>query len=201
MGLRFTYTLIAPLYDAIVDSATQSMRKESLQRINSSTPQNILINGIGTGLDIPHLPDHHRYQATDLTPAMLKKCEHRLQQRCLDLQLHVADVMNLPFEDDQFDIVVMNLIVAVVPDPLKALQEACRVVKPGGKIYIMDKFIRKDQPAPLLRFINIFIRHIATRTDVILEDLVLECPQLKIINDEPAILNGWFRLIDLEKQS
>lgn len=201
MGLRFTYTLIAPLYDAIVDSATQSMRKDSLQRINSSTPQNILINGIGTGLDIPHLPVHHSYQATDLTPAMLKKCEHRLQQRSLDLQLHVADVMNLPFEDEQFDIVIMNLIVAVVPDPLKALQEACRVVKPGGKIYIMDKFIRKNQPAPLLRLINIFIRHIATRTDVVFEDLTLECPQLKVTNDEPALLNGWFRLIDLEKQS
>ncbi len=201
MGLKFSYTLLAPIYDSIVASATGPMRQASIQRINSEKPLKILINGIGTGLDLSFLPSHHQYTATDLTPAMLDRCRTRLKQNNLKIDLHTADVMQLPFEDQQFDIVLMNLILAVVPDPLKALQEASRVLEPGGKIYIMDKFIKPGQLAPTRRLLNIFMRHIATRTDVVFEKLFEQCPQLTLLNDQPALLSGWFRLIDLQKKT
>ncbi len=201
MGLKFSYTLLAPIYDSVVASATQAMRITSIQRLDQPTPQNILINGIGTGLDIPFLPPQHHYTATDLTPAMLNICKTRLAQQKLDMQLHTADVMQLPFDDNQFDIVLMNLILAVVPNPLLALQEASRVLKPGGKIFIMDKFIKPNQWAPTRRILNIFMRHIATRTDVVFEDLLKQCPALTLINDKPAMVNGWFRFIDLKKST
>ncbi len=199
MGLKSSYTFLAPLYDTIVASATQEMRQRSLQRIDITGSQNILINGIGTGLDIPFLPPQHHYVGTDLTPAMLQRCEQKLQQQALDLELHLADAMQLPFEDDQYDTVIMNLILAVVPEPQLALQEACRVLKPGGKIFILDKFIRKGQLALARRLINLLMRHIATRTDVVFEDVLDSCPQLKLVQDIDARFNGWFRLIDLEK--
>jgi len=200
MGLKHSYTLLAPLYDAVVKSATASMRKSSLQRLQMTESQHVLINGIGTGLDLPYLPTHHQYTATDLTPAMLKYCQRRLADYELEMQLHTADVMQLPFTDNHFDIVQMNLILAVVPQPLLALQEAIRVLKPGGKIFIMDKFLKPGEVAPLRKAVNLLMRHIATRTDVVFEELLAECPQLELINDEPALLNGWFRLIDLEKK-
>ncbi len=199
MGLKHSYTLLAPFYDAVVQSATASMRKSSLQRLQMAGSQQVLINGIGTGLDLPYLPQHHQYTATDLTPAMLKYCQRRLSEYDLQMQLHTADVMQLPFADNHFDIVQMNLILAVVPQPLLALQEAIRVVKPGGKIFIMDKFLKPGESAPLRRAVNLLMRHIATRTDVVFEELLAACPQVELINDKPALLNGWFRLIDLEK--
>ena len=201
MGLKFSYTLLAPVYDAIVASSTQAMRITSIDRLNDSTPKNILVNGIGTGLDIPFLPQQHNYTATDLTPAMLEKCKARLSEHELKMDLHTADVMQLPFEDNQFDIVLMNLILAVVPDSQRALNEASRVLKPGGKIYIMDKFIKPGQLAPTRRLLNILMRHIATRTDVVFEHLLEKCPELKKLKDKPAMINGWFRLIDLEKKN
>lgn len=200
MGLKHSYTLLAPLYDAVVKNATASMRKSSLQRLQMTERQHVLINGIGTGLDLPYLPTHHQYTATDLTPAMLKYCQRRLADYELEMQLHTADVMQLPFTDNHFDIVQMNLILAVVPQPLLALQEAVRVLKPGGKIFIMDKFLKPGETAPLRKAVNLLMRHIATRTDVVFEELLAECPQLELINDKPALLNGWFRLIDLEKK-
>jgi len=199
MGLKFSYTLLAPIYDTVVSSATQSIRIASINRLAIEKPQCVLINGIGTGLDIPFLPEQHDYSATDLTPAMLNKCKERLHNKPLSLQLYNADVMKLPFSDNQFDIVLMNLILAVVPDPLKALQEAIRVTKPQGKIYIMDKFIPLGKFALIRRFINLFMRHIATRTDVVFENLHEQCPQAKLLQNKPSLLNGWFRLIDLEK--
>lgn len=200
MGLKHSYTLLAPVYDAVVKTATDSMRKSSLQRLQIADSQHVLINGIGTGLDLPYLPSHHQYTATDLTQAMLKYCARRLTQYDLQMQLHTADVMQLPFADNYFDIVQMNLILAVVSQPLHALQESIRVLKPGGKIFIMDKFLRPGQTAPLRKALNLLMRHIATRTDVVFEELLAECPQVKLINDQSASLNGWFRLIDLEKK-
>lgn len=201
MGLKFSYTLLAPIYDSIVGSATHEMRLASLQRLSHLNSQNVLINGIGTGLDIPFLPEHHNYTATDITPAMLRQCEMQLAQHNLKIELHTADVMQLPFNDNQFDIVLMNLILAVVPNPGLALKEASRVVKPGGKIYIMDKFIKPGQFAPTRRLLNLLMRHIATRTDVVFEKLLEECPELLLLKDKPALMNGWFRLIDLEKNN
>ena len=201
MGLKFSYTLLAPIYDSIVGSATHEMRLTSLQRLSHLNSQNVLINGIGTGLDIPFLPEHHNYTATDITPAMLRQCEMQLAQHNLKIELHTADVMQLPFNDNQFDIVLMNLILAVVPNPGLALKEASRVVKPGGKIYIMDKFIKPGQFAPTRRLLNLLMRHIATRTDVVFEKLLEECPELLLLKDKPALMNGWFRLIDLEKNN
>ncbi|VAW69197.1 hypothetical protein MNBD_GAMMA10-113 [hydrothermal vent metagenome] len=201
MGLKFSYTLLAPIYDSMVANATRPMRQASIARLEQAEPQQVLINGIGTGLDLPFLPTQHHYSATDLTPAMLERCRTRLDQYELDIDLRTADVMQLPFEDQQFDTVLMNLILAVVPEPLKALQEACRVLKPGGKIYIMDKFIKPGQFAPTRRLLNIFIRHVATRTDVVFEHLLQQCPQLELLNDQPVLLSGWFRLIDLQKKT
>ena len=66
----------------------------------------------------------------------------------------------------------MHLILTLVPEPELALKEACRILKPDGQIYLLDKLLRPGQIAPVRRLLNIVIRHIATRTDVIFEDIL-----------------------------
>ena len=200
MALKHSYTLLAPVYDALVTGPLDSYRKKSLARINDSSNKKILVNGIGTGLDIPFLPDDGCYIGTDITPAMLKRAQKRAQDSALNISFQVADSQALPFEDDSFDAVIMHLILAVVPKPTLALQEATRVLKPGGKIYLFDKFIKPGQLAIVRRLISVFMRHIATQTDIVFEDVLQTCPQLEIVHDEPALANGWFRLIELKKQ-
>ena len=204
MALKHSYTVLAPIYDSLVSGPLDYYREKSLSRITDTENKQILINGIGSGLDIPFLPTDACYVGTDITPAMLRRAEKRASQysidESLDLSFRVADSQALPFEDECFDIIIMHLILAVVPKPALALQEASRVLKPGGKIYLFDKFIRPGQLAITRRLLSFFIRHIATRTDVVFEDVLKTCSLLKVIQDEPALAKGWFRLIELEKQ-
>ena len=199
MSLKHSYTVLAPLYDAMVEKPLAQQRLVSLARLGDVDGKTILVNGIGSGLDIPHLPPGAKYIGVDITPAMLKRAEQRAQNADCDIELVEADCMQLPFDDNQFDHVIMHLILAVVPKPERALQEACRVLKPGGKIFIYDKFIKPGQLALARRLLNLFIRHIATRTDVVFEQVLATCPELVVIKDEPALAGGWFRLIELQK--
>ena len=204
MALKHSYTLLAPIYDTLVSGPIDSYREKSISRIKNSSNTKILINGIGSGLDIPYLPVDAHFIGTDITPAMLERAKKRAQNYLIDHPLNIsfqlADSQALPFEDDSFDTVIMHLILAVVPQPEQALKEACRVLKPGGKIYIFDKFIRTGQFAIGRRLLSLLMRHIATRTDVIFEEVLKTCPQLIVTHDEPALAKGWFRLIELKKQ-
>jgi phosphatidylethanolamine/phosphatidyl-N-methylethanolamine N-methyltransferase len=204
MALKHSYTLLAPIYDIMVSGPLDACRKKSLLRLSDelkgTSDKHILINGIGSGLDIPYLPDNARYTGSDITPAMLRIAEKRAANTSLDINLKTADSQKLPFEDNTFDYIVMHLILAVVPASNHALQEASRVLKPGGKIYLFDKFIKPGQLAIVRRLLSVFIRHIATRTDVVFEEVLASCPQLRVLNDEPALAKGWFRLIELKKQ-
>ena len=94
----------------------------------------------------------------------------------------------------------MHLILAVVPNPTRALQEAQRVVKNQGHIIILDKFLKPGQFALLRRMANPIIRHFATQTTVVFEQELAECPDLYLLKDEPVMAGGWFRQIVLQKR-
>lgn len=155
----------------------------------------MLIVGIGTGLDAPHLAPGNRYVGVDLTPAMLA----RVPRAPLDLALVQGDAMRLPFADGAFDCVVLHLIVAVVPAPARCLAEAARVLRPGGTALVLDKFLRRGERAPLRRALNLLSRRIATRLDVVLEELLEAVPAFAVERDEAALAGGWFRSLELRK--
>ncbi len=197
MGLQFSYTIFAPIYDLLLERASRGVRQRSLQRLDIQTNQQILINGIGSGLDIPWLPSGPDYHGIDITRAMLKKAQQRSASQ---LALYQGDAMKLPFASSQFDTIIMHLILAVVPRPSDALKEASRTLKPGGKILLLDKFLTLGKPAPLRRLVSPIMGQIATRLDVVFEEILAECPSLQLIDDQPALLGGWFRLITLQKR-
>ncbi len=197
MALKHSYRYIAPIYNKIVAKATYNMRKKSIEQITTIENKKVLISGIGTGLDVPHLNTNAQYTGIDITPGMLRKIPKNTLK---SLDLCVGDVMQLPYQDNAFDIVIMHLILAVVPDSQKALLETVRVTKPGGTIIVLDKFLRPTQKAYFRRLISPLIGQIATQTNVVFENLLNTCPNLTLVSDEETELSSWFRRIELQKQ-
>lgn len=196
MSLQFSYTLIAPLYDAAIAAATLNARRRSLAALPAA-PGRVLLAGIGTGLDLPCLAAGHDYVGLDLTPAMLQRALPRAAG--LHFQPLQGDAQRLPFADASFDAAVLHLILAVVPAPAACLGEIARVLKPGGRALIFDKFLRPGQTAWLRRLANPLARRVATRLDVVFEEVLAEVPGLVVEDDSPALAGGWFRLIRLRR--
>lgn len=196
MSLKRSYTLIAPFYDAAIAAATQGARQRSLAALPAE-PSRVLLAGVGTGLDLPLLPPRHRYVGLDLTRAMLRQALARTGG--LDFQALQGDAQRLPFADASFDAAVLHLILAVVPDPAACLAEAARVVRPGGRLLVFDKFLQRGQTAPLRRLLNPLARRIATRLDVVWEETLPAAPSLQVLSDTPALAGGWFRHILLAR--
>ena len=195
--LRLSYNLIAPLYDLAIEQPLMKARAKSLRALPDDVAGNVLLSGAGTGLDLPLLPALHRYTALDFNMAMLSRARPRGAGLQVDWVL--GDSMALPFADAQFDHAVLHLILAVVPQPAQCLSEAARTVKPGGTIIILDKFLRPQQRAWLRRALNPLSRRIATRMDVVFEDVLREVPGLQPVSDVPLLAGGWFRGIVLRK--
>lgn len=198
MSLKTSYRFIAPFYDLFLERASAGARRRSLDKLAAEPAQRVLVDGAGTGLDFPFLPSQHDYVALDLTAAMLTRSHDRAGE--LDMAWVRGDSMALPFADAEFDCVVLHLITAVVPQPQRCLEEAARVLKPGGRVLLFDKFLRRGQQAWLRRATSPLVAQLATRLDVVFEDVLEQVPQLQVVADEPALVGGWFRLIELKKE-
>jgi phosphatidylethanolamine/phosphatidyl-N-methylethanolamine N-methyltransferase len=197
MGLRLSYTLLAPFYDLVAGPAFRSARRDSLAALPRGRPGSVLINGVGSGLDLPLLPRENDYVGLDLTRAMLGRCAPRAAG--LRFGAVQGDSCALPFRDAAFDCAVLHLILAIVPDAARALAETARVIRPGGTVLILDKFLRRGERAPLRRLLHPLAARLVTRLDAVFEDILPRVPALRLVRDEPALAGGWFRRIVLER--
>lgn len=75
---------------------------------------------------------------TDFCKEMLDPAPAKAKAQSLDIHFELADVTKLQFADKKFDISSISFGIRNVGDPIKALSELARVVKPGGKVMILE---------------------------------------------------------------
>lgn len=195
---RIRYTLYTPFYD-LLGSLLNRMRRQSIELLDIKEGDKVLIVGAGTGLDLKYIPINCAVTATDLTPAMVMRILKRKEKLHINASALVMDAQQLTFPNETFDKVILHLIVAVVPEPLDTLRQAERVVKEGGSIVILDKFIRKGRQASLLRkSVNLVTNLLFSDITRNIEDLISQT-NLTIVEDQKAEPSGNFRIMLLKK--
>lgn len=101
---------------------------------------------VGTALNLEHYPDGIELTGLDLSPEMLEIARERSTDLDKAIDLREGDAHNLPFDTESFDTVVCTYSLCNIPDPQKAVAEMKRVLKPGGKLILVDHIRAANKP-------------------------------------------------------
>ena len=187
---RIRYTLYAPIYDWIVRSFNAS-RKRSIQLLELKVGERVLLVGAGTGEDLRFIPDGVEITAVDITPAMIEQVRRKAQSLKRPVEVAVMDGQALELPSESIDAVVLHLILAVIPDPIACIREVARVLKPGGRVVVFDKFLSEnEQPSPRRRLANLITAFAFSDINRKLEPIVAST-LLQLLHEESS---GYRRL-------
>jgi phosphatidylethanolamine/phosphatidyl-N-methylethanolamine N-methyltransferase len=199
MWNQFIYRLWAPIYDATVNRFFMPGRRHAIDVLAVRRGERVLIVGVGTGADLPLLPEGIFVTGIDLSPEMLSKAQNKLSNFRATIELILGDAQTLLVAANSYDVVILNLILSVVPNGRACFQSTLRALKPGGRIVVFDKFQSGNKkPSPLRTLLNLFSTLFGTDITRSFEQISDGCPCV-VERNEPSLLNGMYRVIVLHK--
>lgn len=117
-------------------------RKKAVRLSKAAKGDHVLDCATGTGdLAITFkkaVGDSGYVLGTDFCQEMIDPAPAKAQKKGLVIDFEVADAMNLPYNDNRFDISSISFGIRNVDDPLVCLKEMARVVKPGGRVVVLE---------------------------------------------------------------
>ncbi|HLU34494.1 MAG TPA: class I SAM-dependent methyltransferase [Thermomicrobiales bacterium] len=141
--------------ETIVTPRTLSFPDSSMYRTSTGIDEKLLIGRLrrelfsrawghvldvacGDGANFQYYPADCRITAGDASPFQLSTARSRGVALGRDIEVRQLDAHNLPYADDTFDTVVSSLGLCSYADPIRALKEFARVVKPDGRILLLE---------------------------------------------------------------
>jgi ubiquinone/menaquinone biosynthesis C-methylase UbiE len=136
--LKRIYEKQAPRYDRSIAFWEKVLFGDGRRWVCSRAQGEVLEVAIGTGRNLAFYPAGVRLTGIDLSPAMLERARERARELGMEVDLREGDAQDLPLPDGSFDTVVCTLSLCNVPDDRKAVAEMKRVLKPGGRLLLLD---------------------------------------------------------------
>lgn len=147
-SIRTHWNEMAPGYDSSMDRIERFVIGDGRAWACSKATGRTLEVAIGTGRNLPLYPADVDLTGIDLSPAMLDIARQRATELGRQADLREADAEHLPFADGEFDTVVSTLSMCSVPDLEATIAEIRRVLRPAGRLVLLDH-VRPTMP-PLL---------------------------------------------------
>jgi ArsR family transcriptional regulator len=143
---RSFFDSVGPEWDALRKVWSDDLlRARALARL---IPPGLRVADIGTGTGVLALELARaglRVIAVDHSPRMLAAARSKLEQDPgLEVDLRLGDASSLPLGDGEVDAAFAHMVLQYLPSPVDAVREMARVVKPGGRVVVID-FVSHDR--------------------------------------------------------
>src|SRR3954471_7203089 len=187
------YTNYAGVYDRVFGKVFQASREAVVRNLKINPGERVLEVGVGTGLCLPMYPAHCDVTAIDLSEAMLKKAADRVtEEKLTNVKLHHMDAGEMTFADDSFDVVIAAYVVTAVPDYRKLMGEMIRVVRPGGRLVLLNHFTQESRIVSAVeKAISPFCIRFGFRTDLSVDQVINGWPLRKERDERVKPLGMW----------
>jgi ubiquinone/menaquinone biosynthesis C-methylase UbiE len=120
-------------YDTVMAPVESAYLRRLRRQLFGGATGRVLELGVGTANNLVAYPPQTTVVGVDESPSMLDRA-----RRKTSAPLARADAMRLPFSDASFDTVSAALVFCSIPDPTAALAEVRRVLRPGGRLLLME---------------------------------------------------------------
>ena len=136
--VRRIYDKLAPGYDRLIGVAERLLFGNGRAWVCARAGGETLEVGVGTGRNLVHYPEDARLTGVELSPGMLEVARRRARRLGRLVDLRLGDAQALDFPADRFDTVVFTLALCSIPDDRRAVAEARRVLRPGGRLLLLE---------------------------------------------------------------
>jgi len=128
----------APGYDKQIAFFEKTWFTGGREWLTSRARGQVLEVAVGTGRNLPGYPAEVTLAGIELSPAMLAIARQRAADLGREADLRDGDAERLPFDDASFDTVLCALSLCTIPSPEAAVGEMRRVLRPGGRLLLLD---------------------------------------------------------------
>jgi ubiquinone/menaquinone biosynthesis C-methylase UbiE len=128
--------------------------------------ETVLDLGSGAGFDCflaaKKVGKNGKVIGVDMTPEMIEKARKNAKKgNYRNVEFRLGEIENLPAADNSVDVVISNCVINLAPDKKRVFMEACRVLKPGGRVLISDLVLLKELPDFIKNSIEAYIGCVA----------------------------------------
>ncbi len=187
------YNQLTILYP-VVDILLRPQKRKFFREISSLAHGRLLEIGVGTGTHFKYY-DRHEITGIDTSQRMLDEAEKHLKS---NIRLELMNGETLLFPEETFDYVILSHVIAVVQDPNNLLKEIHRVLKPNGKVLILNHFT----PNNWLKFVDLaaqwLSRHLYFRS-VFHLSVFPQIKSFKLLREVNAGFFSYFKIVIYEK--
>jgi phosphatidylethanolamine/phosphatidyl-N-methylethanolamine N-methyltransferase len=195
------YAIWANIYDPVYRALFKPTHRRAALLAAEAGSQ-ILEVGFGTGLTLHYYPPTCSITGIDVSFHMLQRARQKLAPPDVShvTGLCVMDALKLAFSDNEFDAVNFPFVLALVPDPEAALDEALRVLKPGGRIVIANRFgAEQGLQEKVEGLIAPLVARLGWSCNFKISRVSAWAKSRPGVQLSPRSLGGYFKVITLEK--
>ncbi len=150
----------APRYDRQIAFFERVLFGDGRRWVCEQARGQVLELAVGTARNLAYYPGGVTVTGIDLSAEMLAIGRGRAQELEKSADLRLGDAQALEFADDGFDTVVCTLGLCTIPDPRTAVAEARRVLRPGGRILLLEHV---RSPSPPIRIVQRLLEPLSVR--------------------------------------